>query len=41
MSGIDVMDLKPDTWFPTAEIVELAGLSDRPQPPVQPFVAGA
>ena len=31
VSGIDIMDLIPDKWFPTAEIVERAGLMDRPQ----------
>jgi methylenetetrahydrofolate reductase (NADPH) len=30
ISGIDLMDLQPETWFPTVEIVERAGLLDRP-----------
>lgn len=30
------MDLKPDSWFPTADIVAGAGLSDRPQPASPP-----
>ena len=32
VSGIDIMDLMPDSWFPTTEIVEAAGLQDRPEP---------
>ena len=32
VSGVDIMDLKPDSWFPTAEIVEAAGLANRPEP---------
>ena len=35
VSGVDIMDLKPDSWFPTAEIVEAAGLADRPEPPAE------
>jgi len=31
IGGIDIMDLRPDAWFPTPEIVELAGLKDRPR----------
>lgn len=31
VSGIDIMDLDPVTWFPTVEIVESAGLANRPQ----------
>jgi 5,10-methylenetetrahydrofolate reductase len=30
ISGVDIMDLDFRRWFPTAEIVELAGLSKRP-----------
>ena len=33
ISGVDIMDLKPDSWFPTREIVDAAGLADRPTPP--------
>ncbi len=33
IAGVDLMDMKPDSWFPTVEIVELAGLQDRPEPP--------
>ena len=32
VSGIDIMDLMPDNWFPTAEIVDAAGLGTRPEP---------
>lgn len=31
ISGIDIMDLDPVNWFPTVEIVEKAGLANRPQ----------
>ncbi len=30
IAGIDLMDLQPETWFPTVEIVERAGLLGRP-----------
>lgn len=30
VAGIDIMDLDPRHWFPTAEIVEEAGLLPRP-----------
>jgi methylenetetrahydrofolate reductase (NADPH) len=30
ISGIDIMDLDPRAWFPTVEIVERAGLAQRP-----------
>ena len=30
IAGVDMMDMKPDSWFPTVEIVELAGLQARP-----------
>jgi methylenetetrahydrofolate reductase (NADPH) len=30
ISGIDLMDLQPESWFPTVEIVERAGLLNRP-----------
>lgn len=33
VAGVDIMDMKPDSWFPTPEIVELAGLGTRPEPP--------
>jgi len=33
IAGIDIMDMRPDAWFPTPEIVELAGLKDRPPVP--------
>lgn len=33
IAGIDIMDMKPDSWFPTPEIVELAGLKERPETP--------
>ena len=33
ISGIDIMDMRPDAWFPTPEIVELAGLDNRPSVP--------
>ncbi len=36
IAGVDIMDMKPDSWFPTTEIVELAGLQDRPEPPSLP-----
>ncbi|KAA3661018.1 MAG: hypothetical protein DWQ04_17685 [Chloroflexi bacterium] len=32
IAGVDLMDMVPDSWFPTPEIVELAGLEDRPEP---------
>lgn len=36
IGGVDIMDMKPETWFPTAEIVALAGLKDRPILPPLP-----
>jgi methylenetetrahydrofolate reductase (NADPH) len=30
VAGVDIMDMKPDGWFPTPEIVALAGLAARP-----------
>ncbi len=36
ISGIDIMDLRPDAWFPTPEIIELAGLKNRPETPPLP-----
>jgi methylenetetrahydrofolate reductase (NADPH) len=36
IAGIDIMDMRPDAWFPTPEIVELAGLKDRPAVPDDP-----
>ncbi|MDJ0749440.1 MAG: methylenetetrahydrofolate reductase C-terminal domain-containing protein [Woeseiaceae bacterium] len=41
ISGIDLMDMRPDAWFPTPEIVELAGLSSRPVAPPLPENAAA
>ena len=32
IAGVDIMDMKPDSWFPTPEIVELAGLKERSEP---------
>jgi methylenetetrahydrofolate reductase (NADPH) len=32
ISGIDIMDLEPRAWFPTVEIVEQAGVTERPNP---------
>ncbi len=39
ISGIDIMDMRPDAWFPTPEIVELAGLDNRPDAPAEPPAA--
>ena len=36
IAGVDIMDMKPDSWFPTPEIVDLASLKDRPEPPPLP-----
>jgi hypothetical protein len=33
ISGIDLMDLMPDSWFPSVEIAEAAGLLPRPPLP--------
>ena len=30
IGGVDIMDMSPDRWFPTPEIVERAGLKERP-----------
>jgi methylenetetrahydrofolate reductase (NADPH) len=36
IAGVDIMDMKPDSWFPTPEIVEMAGLKERPELPPLP-----
>jgi len=43
IAGVDIMDMAPDRWFPTPEIVERAGLKDRPgvdAAPPEPAAAG-
>jgi len=41
IAGVDIMDLRPDSWFPTPEIIERAGLKDRPVTPRETASASA